>query len=464
MSADISLREAARLLRDYATPAIAIRDEAGRLTSLITEKDVVRQSVVSAWATSSVSELASPELLIVKSDDYLFHAIAAMRRRGVEYAVVSEQNEDTVGLLSLTAALSGAMPDLLELADRLTHEATSRGLTKVKAAQVELAETLFASGTSATGIQALVSDINNDLHRRVVERAVHDMEAEGWGAPPATFDVIVMGSGGRGESLLFPDQDNGFILHNYAPSRHAAVEAYFVELAERMTGELDSIGFPLCRGGVMATNPLWRKRLDEWSAQIDLWLRRPFGRMLRLADIFFDFRSVHGSGELAGQLRTYLTERVPRHKPFLRAMQTEQKSHGVALRPFRRLQPDTQAGPRRGDLNIKYHVLLPLVETVRLLALEHGISETSTLARLSALSERGLVDDDEHDYLARAFEHATRLMLRQQILDFRANRPASTHVSLEILKKRERRELVDQLNAIRRFKERIDSEFSADLA
>ena len=48
-------------------------------------------------------------------------------------------------------------------------------------------------------------------------------------------------------------------------------------LAVRFTQLLDAIGFPLCLGNVMATNPVWRKRISEWRKQIALWLRRAHG-------------------------------------------------------------------------------------------------------------------------------------------------------------------------------------------
>lgn len=461
---DTTCREVARMLRDYSVPAIAVRDENGRLTSLVTEGEIAREALLSARPTLPVSELVDGEPLIVKDEDPLFQAVAALRRRGVEQAIVVDGNGEPTGLLRLSAALAGAMPDLLGLCDRLTHEETIEGLRQVKAAQVELAETLFASRAPATEIQALISGINNDLHRRVVDRAARDMAAQGWGSPPVDFDVIVMGSGGRGESFLFPDQDNGFVIGEHPSARRAAVDAYFIELAQRMTRELDSVGFPFCRGHVMATNPLWRKSLAEWRAQVDLWLRRPHGPTLRLADIFFDFRPVRGTGKLAGELRDYVTERVPRHRGFLQAIEAEQKTHGVALSPFGRLQADRRSGHDDDRLNLKYHALLPLVEAVRVLALEHGVEQTSTLARLDALLTLGLMDGNEHDDLSRAFSQAVAVVLRQQLTDFRAGRSVNAYVPQQALTDRERRELVGHLKSIRRLKERVGARFSAELA
>ena len=105
-------------------------------------------------------------------------------------------------------------------------------------------------------IQALITDINQGIHQRILETQLAAMKDAGWGEPPVLFTLLVMGSGGRGENFLFPDQDNGFILDDYPDAKHTAIDAFFIELAERMTRDLDTVGFPYCRGYVMATNPL----------------------------------------------------------------------------------------------------------------------------------------------------------------------------------------------------------------
>jgi signal-transduction protein with cAMP-binding, CBS, and nucleotidyltransferase domain len=112
------------------------------------------------------------------------------------------------------------------------------------------------------------------------------------GQPPVPFALIFMGSGGRGESGLAPDQDHGLVLADYPDSEHRAVDLWFRSFSQRVTQALAELGFPLCRGGVMATNPLWRKSLPQWRAQLSYWMRRRNPAVLRSADIFFDFRGV----------------------------------------------------------------------------------------------------------------------------------------------------------------------------
>ena len=178
--------------------------------------------------------------------------------------------------------------------------------------------------------------INNDIYRRIVNLNMNQMAREGFGPPPARFSVIVMGSGGRGENYLYPDQDNGFIIEDYPDENHTEIDAWFIELAERMTRDLDAVGLPLCKGFVMATNPLWRKTLPQWKQQLDIWNKRPNTTRLRLCDIFFDFRTVWGETDMADELRRHVTQISKNNPAFLRAMYEDDQDHGTALGWFGR--------------------------------------------------------------------------------------------------------------------------------
>lgn len=65
------------------------------------------------------------------------------------------------------------------------------------------------------------------------------MAAEGLGPPPCAFVLLLLGSGGRGESLLAADQDNA-LIHQGAPD-----EPWFAAQGERLAAILDAAGLPL---------------------------------------------------------------------------------------------------------------------------------------------------------------------------------------------------------------------------
>src|SRR6185436_9295277 len=115
------------------------------------------------------------------------------------------------------------------------------GLAATKAAEANLAAELLDEGVAAPEIQRFLTDINCDLYRHLLDGALASMKDEGWGEPPVRFCALVMGSAGRGENFLDPDQDNGFILEDYPDDAHCAIDRFFVELAERTCRDLDAI-------------------------------------------------------------------------------------------------------------------------------------------------------------------------------------------------------------------------------
>lgn len=72
----------------------------------------------------------------------------------------------------------------------------------------------------------------------------------------------------------------------------------------------------MCDGGVMATNPLWRKTLPQWRQQVAIWMRGRVPATLLLCDILFDFRCVYGGCELADALREFVTDAASRDRGF----------------------------------------------------------------------------------------------------------------------------------------------------
>jgi signal-transduction protein with cAMP-binding, CBS, and nucleotidyltransferase domain len=330
-------------------------------------------------------------------------------------------------------------------------------------AQVQLAEDLLDDRVPAPEIQSLISWLNNDIGRRILAQNVAALAADGWGEPPVAFSAIVMGSGGRGESLLFPDQDNGFVLADYPDEAHGRIDPFFIELATRMTMQLDTLGFPLCRGGVMAINPVWRKTKSQWHAQIRGWIGRRNEIALQLCDVLFDFQCFYGETSLAEELRTLILRLCQANPGFLRDMFGVQADHRAALGWFGRILTERADPAHRGQVNLKYAGTLPLAEAVRLLALRRGIPATGTLPRIDALADAGEIDRDSRDRLRSAFDHITGLQLRQQVADFRAGRPISNFVNPATLTTRERDLLKDGFRAINGLRDRLKAELTGDV-
>jgi len=385
-----ALEVVARMTAAGASAAVMVDD--GRICGILTEQDVTRRIAGRAVADVPVESLMSAPVATFGVEQPLYEAIGLMRRLGLRHMPVVDGAGTLCGMVYLHDALAAANGGLVEQIDLLTHEATLEGLRQVKAAQVELAADLLEDRVPAPEIQSLISWLNNDIGRRIVTQNVAALAADGWGEPPVPFSVIVMGSGGRGESLLFPDQDNGFVLADYPDEAHGHIDPYFVGLAARMTTQLDSLGFPLCRGGVMAINPVWRKTRTQWQAQVAGWIARRNEVALHLCDVLFDFQSFYGETGLAEDLRHVILRLCQAHPGFLRDMFGVQADHRAALGWFGRLRTERDDPAHRGKINLKYAGTLPLAEAIRLLALRRAVPATDTLARIDALAEAGELD------------------------------------------------------------------------
>jgi len=463
LSGDASVAELLGALAQAKATCALVTDDGGRLAGIVTERDVARRIALRCQGGEPVRSVMSEPVRTVEAGDYLYFAVSRMRRFGWRHMPVVDGEGRAVGLIELDRALSVAGEPALRRIELVTHEGDLDALREIKAAQVDLADDLFADSVPVPEIQAVLTHINRDIHRRIVEGHLAAMEARGRGHPPVDFALIVMGSTGRGESFLYPDQDNGFILADYPDSDHTEIDGFFIELAERMTRDLNAVGFPYCNGHVMATNPVWRKTQSQWRAQVQAWGRRRSTIALQFCDIFFDFRGAYGAFEMVQELRRVAVEMARNSPAFLSELQREAARVGVALGWFGRFVTEKDKPEHRGEINLKHMGTMPLVSALRLLSLREGVAEISSLKRITALNEKGVLDADQADYLTGAFSHITKLLLREQIADFKAGKPVGNYVHPKTLTEREQDILIDSLRAIANLQKRVESEFTGQI-
>ena len=207
-------------VRAMAGATCAIVMDRARAAGIVTERDVVRRIAFRLDAARPVADAMTAPLATVAEDDKLYRAVAAMRRHRLRHLPVLDSAGRLAGMITLESALAAGASRMVDQIDRLAHEDTIAGMARVKTAQVAVAEQLFADNVPAPDVLRFIGAVNADLHRRVAELALAELAPRrGW--PPVPFALIVMGSGGRGESVIGADQDNGLILADYDDSRHA---------------------------------------------------------------------------------------------------------------------------------------------------------------------------------------------------------------------------------------------------
>ena len=410
------LSRAAEEMDRLRISSVLVSENGGRQAiGIVTERDVLTAVASGGGAALErpISEFMATPVHTVKPDSLVYRAIGRMDRLGVRHLVVAEYDGTAIGIVTARALLRQRAGTALALGDEVYVAEDAATLGRVRAGLADLAGSLLAERVPPSDVAGVISDVMRGMTTRATVLAEAAMPSP----PPAPYCVLILGSGGRGESLLAPDQDNALI--------HAGSEAddpWYAELAERMTGILNEAGVPYCTGGVMASRRLWRHDVAGWKRQVSAWVERPKPEDLMNVDIFYDFLPVAGDFGLAEELRRHALQVAGASMPFLIALSGDLERFRPPVGLFGRLRTD------RGRTDLKIGGLFPIVAGARVLALRHGIAETGTLARLTAIHQADRLGEADLRTLTRAHRSILNAILRQQIADIAEGKPPGSRV------------------------------------
>ncbi|GAM13362.1 DUF294 nucleotidyltransferase-like domain-containing protein [Mesobacillus selenatarsenatis] len=229
------------------------------------------------------------------------------------------------------------------------------------------------------------------IYDQVLTAALCKVSKE-YGNPPSPFSFFVMGSAGRMEQSIWSDQDHGLVF----TLKTDEAQEYFLKLGKEISEGLEIAGYKKCSGSVMASNPLWCKSMEDWEAQLGLWVGESTWESIRYLLIFADARSIHGNPGLVSRLKEKAFDEVKREHLLLRMLDnTMYMKKGVGV--LGQLLVETH-GAYTGSINLKETAFLPFVNAARLLSFYGGIKETPTLSRISLVSDVMMPDQDKSLY------------------------------------------------------------------
>lgn len=448
LSPQATLAEAMRAMAEKRISSVFVADAgetAPAFIGILTERDVIRL-VADAGAqalTNTIGPHATRPLLTVPAEAFIYRAIGRMESRNIRHLGVTDEAGAVIGALSARDLLRLRASDALALGDAVDEAHTLADLAAAWARIAEVAKRLLAETVSAVEIAAVISREITALTRRAAMEAEKDMLTEGHGPPPCPYAVLVLGSGGRGESLLIPDQDNATLYAGAEPGLDPDRAArWFIAHGERMARILDLVGIPFCKGKVMASNPAWNGDIEAWENRIRGWTESTTPDDLLQVDIFFDCRHAHGDFHLANRIISHARAMAADARPMVKLLADQIRAWAPPIGMFGRLKLD------EGRIDLKKGGLLPIVSTARCLALSHGIAERSTAGRIAALRAMRIGADSDLELFGRAHAVFSTFILRQQLADIEAGIPPSTRVDPSILSRAENALLKDLLGAV----------------
>lgn len=399
----------------------------------------------------AVRELATFELVTIAPGAPLFEALALMIKHQVHRLVVVA-GERIVGLLEQLDLLSFLSNHSYLITVQIVQAQDLEAL-RVQAEKIgSFVALLYRGGTGVGQTAKLVQALNAKLFERTWQLvAPAELVAQSC--------LFVMGSEGRGEQLLKTDQDNGLVLRDGA----AVGEAVVAQACRRFSAALRDFGYPECPGGIMVSNPAWRRSASEFTGVVRNWLLRPDPEGLMALAIFIDAHAVAGDTSLLAGVRAEVDRLVSADDALLGRF-------AAAIDSF----PDSTGGwwnrllqagePGTQILDLKKVGIFPLVHGVRSLALRDHVQATATAARLDALVVLGRLSADLASDLVDSLHFLMGLKLKAGLAELDAQRQVSGGVRADRLSSLERDLLKDALAVVKRFKALVRHQFLIETA
>lgn len=381
-----------------------------------------------------VAEVARFDIVSVDADADLFEALWLMVRHRVHRLVVLDHGQvvGVLGQLDLVSFVANHSHIVALQIDQASSLAELRG-----AAQRidELVTLLHGSGIRIERITRLVCELNTRLIARLwAVLAPEDVRQNSC--------LLVMGSEGRGEQILKTDQDNALLLRDgFNPPGLAALAAEF-------SAALVDLGYPPCPGHIMVTNPLWRQEVSAFRETLREWVHGAQTEGPMHLAIFFDAACVAGDASLLTTARSQLGQLVHGQDTWLARFAAAADQFQEPGNWFTRLTT------KRDELALDLKKLgtFPIVHGVRALALQHGVQEQGTVARIQALVAQGHLDPSLARDLVDALHLLMGVRLNHQLKQRAAGQPASNEVRASELSTLEREPLHDALAIVKRFR------------
>jgi CBS domain-containing protein len=433
VSGDARVRDVLREIIERRISSVFVRPREGEAgPGIITERDLLQaiDAAPDEALAKTAGEVAQRPLDSVAEADFVYRAIGRMNRKGFRHLGVVDRAGEVVGALSARRLLRQRAEAAMWLGDALDVAASPGELGAVWGELTLVAHGLLADGVDGRDIAAVISHELCALTARACELAEAELVDGGHGPAPVDYAMLVLGSGGRGESLLAMDQDNAIVYRSGAPG--GPEDQWLERLGARVADILNMAGVAYCKGGVMACNSQWRMSVAGWRAAVEGWLRRSQPEDLMSTDIFFDAVPVHGTLALGETLRVEALEAAGRSREFLKLMAVNAAAVDVPLGWLGRFKLED----RRMDL--KRGGLMPIFSAARVLALQHGVTARATPDRLAAVRGKGDAEPALVDRLTDAHRILLGAILEQQLHDIDVGIKLSNRVAPHDLSAAER--------------------------
>ena len=445
-----TIQQAAQSMSEHNVSSILLTEHA-KLVGILTDRDLRRRCVAKAIdVTRPVSELMSRDLITMRSDDLVLHALMTMTKSNINHLPVVDDGH-IIGMLTATDLTRHSSSNPAFMTSQIRKSSTLKELQHILQRLPDLQLMLANSNVSARHIGETISCITDVLTIRLIELAQQDI-----GPEPAPYVWVSGGSQARHEQSSHSDQDNAMILSDQVSEQDMP---YFHELAKRVCDGLNKCGFIYCPGDAMAMNEKWCQPYSVWQQYFADWIDKPEPMALMLSSIFFDLRPVHGDFSLHKKLQNNILEHTVNNSLFIAHMVSNALTHKPPIGFFRTFVL-IHDGKHDNTLDIKHRGIVPITDIARVLALAEGIAKVNTTERLAALSQTASMSRELSENLRDALEFIANLRIKHQAAQIRRNADPDNYLPPDKLSSLERKHLKDAFEIIKDAQDALQSRYS----
>jgi len=406
---DETIQKVAREMAKRKISSVIVTDSDSYPIGIVTERDMVRKVVadnVCDTGTKTISCVMTHDPICLAPDDSLFDSLSTFLRHTIKHLPIV-RNDRVEGIITLRQIMKIRYAEPFVIIGELDQAGSPSDFRKIRNDLIYLVQEKLSSRVDPADVLTMISLVNFDIHKRLLQMVIKEHKL----TSPADFCFFVTGSLGRKESLLFPDQDFCVIIDDYDDDNFNEFDNYFYEISKSFSDALHEAGFSYCKGNIMGQNPTWRKRLSEWLLHVSYIFNKQGPHTVRYMTLIFDSAMCYGNRALFDHYMNHAFDELSKNQNILRQMHDEEEGqHRVPIGLFNSFI--TEKGDHKKEIDMKRSGLIFLIESARLLAMKHGIRETSTLRRLQALVEKGIVQSDDSEY----FENAYRVILHHTLM------------------------------------------------
>lgn len=442
-----TLRAALERMQREGIGSMLVTNADGSLAGIFTLKDLLnRVALGDNDLDAAIDTVMTPDPVTLPPEAFAYEAALAMSEHNIHHVVVAG-DAGVAGLVSERDLFALQRIGLRQVGAAISQATTVEALVPLAATIRDTTQELIGQGVEFDHLAAIVASLHDRLSRRVIEIGLAAA-----GISPRDICWISLGSEGRRERTLASDQDNAIVFADAADPQ--AVRDRLLPVAERINQGLADVGFPLCPGFIMASNPRWCLSETEWRTAFSRWIGSGDPEALLAASIFFDFRPLHGDFAPAHALRQWLVETLPGNERFFRLMAENALQNRPPLGLLRDFElSDDPKHPGTVDLKIRGAAIF--TDAARIYALAHGVETTNTAERIRDVTARGHLPQGDADAWLRAVHVLQHFRLRHQHAQIARGEAPDNHLAPDKLNEIDRRLFRECLRAARTFQQRL---------